>query len=117
VESDRRPNPEGPVKTLRALDASGPIVGDALHDRDPDELDVPPPSKEVREQGGGRARILAPAHADGDPLAPLQVDLRVQLALRTSLDELDEMAAAEMFGAGPNPLDRRGSAAVAPHGP
>src|SRR5437016_3244622 len=106
-----------PTERLRALDAREPIGGDAFVDRDPDELDVPPPPEEVREQGGGPARILAPATADGDPLAPLQIDLRVQLALRTSLDELDEVAATEMFAAVPNPLDRRGIASVALHGP
>src|SRR5437667_8487 len=117
VGEDPMLDAEAPTQRLRGLDARGPIGGDAFVDRDPDELDVPPPPEEVREQGGGRARILAPAHADGDPLAPLQIDLRVQLALRTSLDELDEVAATEMFAAVPNPLDRRGIASVALHGP
>src|SRR5207237_8444939 len=94
-----------------------PIGGDALGDRDPDEHDIAPRPEEVREQRAGRARVLASAHADGNALAPSQVDLRAQLAFRASLDEVDEVTATEMFAAVPNPLDRRGIASVALHGP
>src|SRR5207253_2506678 len=101
VGEDPMLDAQPPAEPLRELDARGPIGGDALVDRDPDELDISPRPEEVREQRGGRARVLASAHADGNALAPSQVDLRAQLAFRASLDEVDEATAARIRNQAP----------------
>src|SRR2546430_13205029 len=53
----------------------GPVRGDALVDRDANQLDLAPAPQELDQEGRRRARILAAAHADRDALVAAKIDL------------------------------------------
>src|SRR5256886_3840085 len=93
----------------------GPVRGDALVDRDANQLDLAPAPQELDQEGRRRARILAAAHADRDALVAAKIDLGSELTLRSPFDEAEEVVATEVFPAVTNPLDRGGRAPVADH--
>ncbi len=71
--------------------------------------------EELREERRRRARVLPAAHPDGDPLSADEVDLGSELALHPPLDEIEEMRAAQVLPAVPEPLDGGGATSVARH--
>src|SRR3989442_1302108 len=100
----------------RVVDSLGTVRCDPFIDRHADELDVASVREELREERGGRARVLPAAHPDRDPLSTEEVDLGSELALHPPLDEIEEMRTAQVLPAVPEPLDGRGATSVARHG-
>src|SRR6266699_3577294 len=103
------------AETLRKVDPRGPIRGDALVDRDADQLHLASAPQEFDQESCRGARVLAAAHADRDAFLAAEMDLGSELALRSSFDETKEVVATKMLPAVANPLDRGSGATVALH--
>src|SRR5439155_23723467 len=101
--------------SVRKVDSRGPVRGDALVDRNADQLHLASAPQEVDQESCRCARVLAAAHADRDAFLAAEMDLGAELALRTSFDETQEVVATKMLPAVANPLDRSGGATVALH--
>ena len=67
------------------------------------------------EQYRGDAAVLSSGKADGDSLTASQVDLLAELVSDPTLEERDEVVAAEMLPAVPNQGGGGGVALRAPH--
>src|SRR5438445_11145472 len=108
-------DPEAGAEPFREVDSGGPVRGDALVDRDANQLDLASAPQEFDQESCRGARVLAAAHADRDAFLAAEMDLGPELALRTSFDETQEVVATKMLPAVANPLDRSGGATVALH--
>jgi len=116
VGKDPMLNPKARAKASRVVDSLGPVGRNPLIDCDADQVDVASVLEKLREQRCRRAWVLPSAHPDRNPFPAAELDLGSELALRTTLDEIEKMLAAQVVPAVPDPFDGRLPTSIARHG-
>src|SRR5438876_9404988 len=108
-------DPKAGAQPLCVFDSLGAVRRDPFVDRNPDELDVPTVSEELREERRRGARVLPATHPNRDPVSAVEIDLGSDLSFDPPLDEIEEVSATQVLPAVPDPFGRGGIASIASH--